>query len=323
MISQDILEKLICFTDEEIDNLNKKNTIDYSIFESEDSNVIDAAKILENGAQLAIRKHARFMEYPKHRHNYLELMYVYSGNMTHHIENKAIVINQGELLLLNQNIEHSIEYCNEDDIIFNFIIRPDFLEFLATMIEDENEINQFIFNALYSSANNGEYLVFKVAEIEKIKDDVESIITALYQGAMTTLTLKLLVGLLLSDLMYYPETIETYSANSFDLVVLSGIYKYIETNYQKASLGELSRKINQPDYKICKIVKKMTGKTFKTLVQDVRLNKAASLLRTTNLPVASIINEVGYDNMTYFYRIFGDKFKQKPNEYRIGSEPNK
>lgn len=316
MIDQNILEKLICFTDEEIDNLNNKNTIDYSIFERNDSNVIDATKILENGAQLAVRKHARFMEYPKHRHNYLELMYVYSGKMTHHIENKAIVINQGELLLLNQNIEHSIEYCNEDDIIFNFIIRPEFLEFLATMIEDENEINQFIFNALYSMENNGEYLVFKMAQIARIRNDVESIITALYQSETTTLTLKLLVGLLLSDLMYYPETIETFSANSFDLVVLSGIYKYIETNYQNATLRELSQKISQPDYKICKIVKKMTGKTFKALVQDVRLNKAAILLRTTDLPVASIINEVGYDNMTYFYKIFTQKYGTKPKDYR-------
>ena len=317
MISQEILEKLVCFSDEEIDNLNNLEKVDYSIFTDEKKNVIDAGKILENGAQLTIRKHARFMEYPRHRHNYLELMYVYSGSMTHHIDNKTIVINQGELLLLNQNIEHSIDYCGENDIIFNFIIKPEFLDFLATMIEEDNEINQFLFNALFAAKNDGEYLVFKVADIEQIQNDVEAIIFALYQKLQTNaVTLKLRVGTLLGDLMDHPESIETYSLNTYDKMMLGSIYKYIESNYKNATLGELCQMISQPDYKVCKLVKQLTQKTFKEIVQEVRLTQAARLLLTTQLPVASIINEVGYDNMSYFYRIFTKKYGLKPKEFR-------
>ncbi len=317
MISKDILEKLICFNDEEIDNLNNKKMIDLSIFLNDDSNIIDANKILGDNEQLAIRKHSRFMEYPLHRHNYLELMYVYSGQMTHHIEGNEIVIKEGDLLLLNQNIEHSIDYCGENDIIFNFIIKPDFLDFLSTMIDEDNEINKFIFNSLFSSDHNGEYLMFKVAAIDKIQRDVEEIINNLYSGKNPSLvTLKLLVGLLLTDLMYYPELTETYTQDSYDKMVVSSIYKYIEQNYQDATLVELSKQINQPDYKICKLVKKATNKTFKQLVQEVRLTQAANLLKTTNLPVASIIREVGYDNMTYFYKIFNRKYGLKPKDYR-------
>ncbi|MFR1295029.1 MAG: hypothetical protein ACLSBH_06005 [Coprobacillus cateniformis] len=49
--------------------------------------------------------------------------------MTHHINEQDITIEKGQLLLLNQNIEHSINYCDENDIIFNFIIRPEYLRF--------------------------------------------------------------------------------------------------------------------------------------------------------------------------------------------------
>lgn len=317
MISKEILEQLIIFSDEEIANLNNRPELDLSIFVNEDTNIIDAGKILGGNAQLAIRKHARFMEYPLHRHNYLELLYVYSGSMTHHIEGNKIVIKQGDLLLLNQNSEHAIEYCEENDIIFNFIIKPEFLDYLSTLLDEDNQINKFIFNALFSADHNSEYLVFKMADVAKIQKDVEDIINALYQATGPRLvTLKLLVGLLLTDLMDYPEQIETYSSNSYEKMVVSSIYKYIEQNYQEASLIELSHKINQPDYKICKLVKKATDKTFKQLVQDVRLTKAANLLRTTNLPVASIIREVGYENMTYFYRIFNLKYGMKPKDYR-------
>jgi YesN/AraC family two-component response regulator len=34
------------------------------------------------------------------------------------------------------------------------------------------------------------------------------------------------------------------------------------------------------------------------------------------LPIASIVEQVGYDNISYFYRIFKGKFGQTPKEFR-------
>ena len=104
MLKQDILEKLVYFTDEEIDNLNGRNTVDRSIYLSADSHIIDCYKLLEEHQQLGVRKHTRFIEYPMHKHNYIELMYVYGGSMTHIINEQQITIYEGELLLLNQTL---------------------------------------------------------------------------------------------------------------------------------------------------------------------------------------------------------------------------
>ena len=116
MLRLDILEKLVYFTEEEIHHLNGEHVVDKSIYLNEESQIIDCHKILDDTQQLAVRKHARFMAYPKHKHNYIELMYVYGGSMTHIIDDQRITIHQGELLLLNQNVEHSIEYCDEKDV---------------------------------------------------------------------------------------------------------------------------------------------------------------------------------------------------------------
>lgn len=91
MIREDIMERLVCFSDEEINNLNGFVGIDKSIFISEQSNVVDADKLLKANQQFAVRKHARFCEYPKHRHNYLEFMYVYGGEMVRFLY-KGIII---------------------------------------------------------------------------------------------------------------------------------------------------------------------------------------------------------------------------------------
>ena len=317
MIREDIMERLVCFSDEEINNLNGFVGIDKSIFISEQSNVVDADKLLKANQQFAVRKHARFCEYPKHRHNYLEFMYVYGGEMVTIIDDQEIVIKQGELLLLNQNIEHAIKYTNENDIIFNFIIKPEFLEFLSGMAEEQNEVFSFIFDALYSYDNKGEYLIFKVSNNEIVRNHIEAIITNIYQQQLNhSFTLKLLVGLLLTELMNNPHLIETYESNNYNKLVVISILKYITLNYQEGSLSVLAKQIHQPDYKICKLIKEHTGSTFKQLIQEERLKAAANLLKTTSWPIVEIMQEVGYENITYFYKIFKEKFKITPSIYR-------
>lgn len=317
MISEDILEKLLAFTDEEIDNLNGKSNIDKSIYLDPFSNVVDYNKLINDTSQIAVRKHVRFIDYPLHKHNYLELMYVYQGSMTHYIDGNEMVIKQGEIMLLNQNIEHSIKFAGEDDIIFNFIIPPLFLTFLSSLLEEDNLLSHFLFESLFSYSNDGEYMKFNVSDNEEIKNQIETVITSIYQPSINRqVTLKLEIGLLLVSLMNSPEKIEVYSSNSYDKVLSSSIIKYIALNYEEGSLSELSKQLHQPDYKISKIIKKMTGKTFKQLVQETRLHKACEYLKNTDMPVYMIMNKVGYENLSFFYRIFKEKYKVTPQEYR-------
>lgn len=323
MLSKDILEKLVCFTDEEINHLNGVGTIDRSIFVNEKSHIIDYHHLLGEQQFFSVRKHTCFCNYPNHKHNYIELMYVYGGTMTHHIDNKTITIHEGELLLLNQNIEHSIDYCGENDIIFNFIIRPEFLQFLSTMLEEDNDVSRFIYDSLYSNDNDGEFVVFKVSDNNKVKMYIEAIITNLYEAQLNqNLELKLLVGLLLTELMNNPECIESYTGRGYEKILVSMILKYIGLHYRDGTLAELSTKINQPDYKICKLIKKQTGHTFVQLLQEEKLKVATRLLVTTNLSMNDLIVEVGYENVSYFYRIFKKKYHATPLEYRLNQSIN-
>lgn len=317
MLDQKILEKLLNFTNEEIANLNGRKIVDKSIFIDESSNIVDGDKLIFNDQQLAVRKHARFMNYPKHKHNYIELIYVYSGISTHIIGEKKITIKKDELLLLNQKIEHAVEYCGENDILFNFIVKPDFLEFLCMMVKNENAVLNFIFEALYSYKNAGEYLMFKPKNGQLIRLYIESIITKLYEPQLNNeLELKLLVGLLLCELMNHPEDIEAGQSNNPDKLITSLILKYIVGHYREGTLNELASQVHIPNYQLCKIIKQNTGKTFTELIQNERIKTAAKLLRTTAIPIADIITEVGYENTTYFYQLFKKIYYQTPREYR-------
>ena len=92
--------------------------------------------------------------------------------------------------------------------------------------------------------------------------------------------------------------------------------KYIEENYRPASLTFLASQLGLSVSALSKIIKKYTGFTFKELLQIKRLSRATYLLSETSLPVTDIIYAVGYDNTSYFHRIFREKYGMSPFEYR-------
>ena len=69
-------------------------------------------------------------------------------------------------------------------------------------------------------------------------------------------------------------------------------------------------------YWLSREIKRRTGRNYKELLQARRMSQAAYLLSSTTLPVADIIESVGYDNTSYFYRKFKEKYGMSPKEYR-------
>lgn len=316
-MKQEILDKLLKHTEEEIDILNGRASIDQSLYTDDKNFVIDKAKLLLPEQMISVRKHTRFIDFPMHKHNYVELQYVYQGSLTQVIDGKNITMKQGELMMLNQVISHEIKAAGEEDIIINFIINPEFFQYIFSLADIDNVIFNFIMSTIYSNASKGEYLYYKVSQQGSIAENMEKIIMELYEPSITSsISIKLLVGLLLVQLVKHADDIEVYSVDNYEKKLSLDILKYIDEYSQEGSLAAISERLNQPDYKICRIVKKYTGVTFKQLVQETRLNKAVDMLTRTKLSITEIMQSVGYENITYFYKIFKEKYTMTPHEYR-------
>jgi len=94
------------------------------------------------------------------------------------------------------------------------------------------------------------------------------------------------------------------------------ILRYIEENYRTASLTEIADELSQSVYQLSRLIKEQTGQTFKELLQTKRLNQAVYLLTSTALSVEDIISAVGYENTSYFHRLFKNKYGMTPKAYR-------
>ena len=70
-----------------------------------------------------------------------------------------------------------------------------------------------------------------------------------------------------------------------------------------------------PNY-LSAYLKKNTGLTFIKLVHLQRINVAAEYLANTVVAIEQIALKVGYENPSYFYKIFKKTMGCSPKEYR-------
>jgi YesN/AraC family two-component response regulator len=65
-----------------------------------------------------------------------------------------------------------------------------------------------------------------------------------------------------------------------------------------------------------KLYKSVTGASFNESLTELRMEKAASLLRETALPANKVSERVGIANVTYFSTLFKKNFGVSPSQYR-------
>lgn len=318
-MNQELIKRLEPITEEEERILNGRKTINKEIYTTGKEFTIDSKKMLEKGKLIDIRTHTRFVSFPAHKHNYIEIMYMCSGQTTHIINHATkIVLEQGDLLFLNQYSSHEIESAQKDDIGINFIILPEFFDEVLPMIHEENVISSFLADTLRKNNAQASYLHFKVADVLPIQNLIENMVWALLNQQYNYRQInQTTMGLLFMQLASQTERIERTGEEQQVNAVVMKVLRYIEENYKEAVLTELANDMNLSISNLSKMIKNSTGLTFKELLQNKRFHQAVHLLSATTLPITDIIYRVGYDNTSYFHRTFKAKYHLSPKEYRI------
>ncbi|MEH7155827.1 helix-turn-helix domain-containing protein [Neobacillus drentensis] len=316
-MNHDLLKELLLITDEEKHILDQKTEVSKDIYTSKTNFIIESEKFLSKDKMIMVRKHTRFVDFPLHKHDYIEVNYVFNGELNQTVGGRQITLKKGELLLLNQYIEHEIKACAKDDIVINFIIRPAFFDFIFSFLSSENIVSDFLINSLYNNTQNGQFLYFKVADVPEIQGMIGKMIgEIMHPSTFSESTIKLYMGLFLIELIKNSDRVERKEEASINHYLVVESLKYIEKQFKDASLYELADRLKQSHYGLSKTIKKGTSHTFKELLQERRLVKAKELLEGTDMAIASIVEQVGYDNISYFYRIFKGKYGLTPKEFR-------
>ena len=109
------------------------------------------------------------------------------------------------------------------------------------------------------------------------------------------------------------STTEEDKENGF----VSEIKNYINENFSSnVELSTICKKLGYNSHYVGNTFKKQTGLTFTEYLHKVRIKRACFLLTSTTMSIAQVANEIGYQNITYFYRVFKEKMGVDPKTFR-------
>lgn len=292
--------------------------VDKALYASGRSFEVDADKLLERGRLITLRPHTRFAPFPRHSHNYVEIMYMCAGQTVHVVDGGApITLQAGELLFLSQRASHAIRKADVGDIAVNFIVLPHFFDFAFELIGTENVLGRFLLGTLQSGGETIRYLHCKAAHLLPVQNSVESMIWNLLHKAPNAQRVnQVSMALLLLQLLSHPECLATQRQGTYDSPLVLAALREIEENCRTACLSDVAEQFNVSLAYLSAQVKAVTGSTFKSLLQQKRLDKAQRLLRQTKLPIQAVAEAVGYETTSYFYSIYKKQFGITPKEYR-------
>ena len=314
MIDGRLMERLRAVTAEEQAFLDGSTTIQRELYMASAKNTVNAAKLLAAGKRITVRPNTRFIDFPEHTHDYVEMVYMLSGSTTHVVQGRRLVLGQGELLLLGQQVTHRVMRSGREDVGVNFIVLPDFFATTLNVLgQEETPLRRFLISCLCGGVGAG-YLHFSVSGVPAVENLVENLLFALTEETPNRRkTGELTMALLFLQLMGHTDALQ--SGTPEDTAVFQ-VLQYVEEEYARASFSQVCGMLHYDPSWLSRKIKKETGRTFTELVREKRLAQAAFLLKNTRLRVSDVAMAVGYENVSFFHRIFLQTYGKNPKAFR-------
>jgi AraC-like DNA-binding protein len=259
---------------------------------------------------------------PAHKNNYIELNYVIEGRFHKQIEGKDYIFDKGDFLLINHDVENSEYMYSRNFAVITMQISNSFFD--KTMNHSDitlagNEAEEF-FNR-YIIKGRSEYLFIRCSPKEHsspVPALLEQIIDELIEPRTGSAYIVMGYAARLLSLLplKYKVTVERRDRKDAENRLFEKIRFLLEDCYEDVSIRDLVAAFGYNADYFNRLIKRHTGMTYSAFLQNIRLEKANLLLRTTEYPVVEIARKVGYSNVGFFYKIFTKKFQILPNEMR-------
>lgn len=250
---------------------------------------------------------------PTHTHDYYELEVLIGGKAIEIVNGMKYEAEPGDFVLLSQSDTHNVDYV--DDIVVFLVIKIQQGIFSPKL----NRILETIDFPAVGKLNEEEldYIGVSIEKMQKAKEKIHD--KVLFDDIMCGMLENLLLYIIgINNEIRYKEYSQSKSKNMIDAIV------YLRKNYnQDISLKELAERFGYSCNYFGNKFKEITGKSFVDYLNDMRLLNAFNKIATSDMPLEDISGEVGYENFSYFYRKFKQKYGFTPGTLRKNKNKTK
>lgn len=267
---------------------------------------------------LSIVRNSRFNPVPEHVHDYVEISYVYRGSAPQVVNGTQLTLAQNEVLLLDAACPHAVGELGEHDLMLSIVIsRPMLRRSLEQSLSSTSAVSQFLLNALNDETDHRGHVHFRTGASRRVRRYIQEMLCELLEPtAASAQIVSRLFELLLVELMQsYEAALLQTDGPALPSAQVAAAMSYIERHACDCTLDDLAHHLHlSPNYASA-LLKRQTGRTFMQLVQESRLTRAAALL-DTGATAEAAAREVGYANMSFFYKKIAERYGCTPAAYR-------
>lgn len=255
-----------------------------------------------------------------HGHDFFEMNYVIRGTCFQVIDKREpIEVKEGSVCIMNPNARHNIYVDTKEDLVLNIGLKKSL--FTATfwaLLEQHENLGQFFLDYFLALDTESDFLLFPLQRDEYVEQLVDSICQDyLQRKPYGQLTMRCLLILFFTEVIRL-QTCQVSSSQFTDKisVKITALFQYLSINYATATLASAAEYFHyHPNY-LSAFVKKHTGKTFSSILNDIKLSQANYYLANTNLPIKVISEKLGFGQLCNFYDFVRKNFGTTPGKYR-------
>lgn len=251
-----------------------------------------------------------------HWHNEIEFAVMKKGVGEFFFLDKSFKLSEGEGVFINSNTLHQIKPVTPDSTMIAIVFNPILISGQQFSYIDKNYVSPII--------NNNTFKFVKLSEEESTSGTIVSRLHSiynLYEKKKFAYELEIKSSLcslwinLISDLINPIK--QSYKITNHEEKRIKTMMEYIHNNfYNKITLDDISSSVHISKSECCRSFQKYLKMTPFEYLMQYRIIKASALIQNTNKSLAEIATLVGFNDTSYFTKIFKRFINLSPRDYR-------
>lgn len=268
------------------------------------------SSIFENDYDCIMRNPQNEFSIGLHYHDFYEFV-IYLGTAgVFRIDDGEYLINRGDIVLIDMFKPHTLLF-NKNNHYERFSVSINLDLLISFSTPSSNLLDIF-----HGSDRHPPVYHMSGGQLDKylkLLDEYRKIKLNNGQDLLEKALVHQLLAYIYSD-CYAGEHVD--ETRSHHVTTIARLLNYINAHLSEDfTLEQLSQEVSYSEYYVCRLFKKMTGKTLTNYIQEKRIQEAACLLRSHE-PVNRAAEQVGFNNYSYFYKTFKRYIGCGPAEYQ-------
>ena len=251
------------------------------------------------------------------RHGYFEVLYVCSGSVDCYTQDRILPLNEGDLAVVGSTLYHRIQCRSTPATIAALFFEPDLIR-----CDGGSDSAEYLMPFLLQDSEFPHVVPAETGVPRRVFDmmlRIHSELPAFSPRARLALEtyLKMLLILLVNQYASYAGTVDTFQRQQRALDRLRPLFRYLAGNCGNGiQIRGAARICGMSKSYFMSFFKRVTGLSFMEYLNHYRIERAQTLLANTDDSMASISQEMGFCDQSYFGAVFRRVVGMTPATYR-------